>query len=352
MAHDTLWELTKTLCELIGPSGYEKPVMDWLEAAWRPYVSEIRRQSIGNLIAHVPGRGPKLLLSAHADELCFMVRAIQKDGFLWVAMSTPPDDRFTGGLNQVGLAVRVLLDDGRALPGIFGAAVGHVVTEKQHTAEKRWDEIFVDIGAQSDEEARSWGVHVGTKVTYEGASRQIGHYAIAKALDDRGGLAILTKLLQDLDPDQLTYDLYLASSTQEELGIIGASAICPEVRPDLAIEVDIGLAGDIPTSSLESVPVRLGGGPALIYRDAMVVYDQDITNALRRIGEREGIPTQPALYYHFGSDGLAFIRAGVRTALLTFPARYTHSPFEMVSLDDLEQATQLLKAFVTSPPAT
>jgi endoglucanase len=345
---NTLWELTKTLCELVGPSGYETPVMDWLEAAWRPY-AEISRQSIGNLIAHVPGKGPKLLLSAHADELCFMVRAIQKDGFLWVAMNAAPDERFTAGLNQVGLPARVLLDDGGVLPGLFAAAVGHVVTEKQRTTEKRWDEIYVDIGARSDEEVKSWGVHVGSKVTYEGGSRQIGHYAIAKALDDRGGLAIITRLLQRLDRGALAYDLYLAATIQEELGLVGASAICPQVRPDLAIELDIGLAGDIPTSSLESVPVRLGGGPVLVYRDSMAIYDQDLTNALRHVGEREGIPTQPSLYYHFGSDGLAFIRAGVRTALLTFPARYTHSPFEMVSLDDLEQTTQLLQAFVTAP---
>jgi tetrahedral aminopeptidase len=289
------------------------------------------------------------LLSAHADELCFMVRAIQKDGFLWVAMNAAPDAPFTAGLNQVGLPARVLLDDGRVLPGLFAAAVGHVVTERQRTTEKRWDEIFVDIGAQSDVEAKAWGVHVGSKITYEAASRQIGHYAVAKALDDRGGLAILTQLLQGLDRDKLAYDLYLAATIQEELGIIGASAICPLVKPDLAIEIDIGLAGDVPTTDFSHLPVRLGGGPVLVYRDSMAIYDQDLTNALRQVGAQESIPTQDSLYYHFGSDGLAFIRAGVRTALLTFPARYTHSPFEMVSLDDLEQTTRLLGAFVTRP---
>jgi len=348
MSSETTWELTRTLCELVGPSGYEKPVTAWLAEAWRPYVDEITISGIGNLIAHVQGNGPRLLLCAHADELCFMVRYIQEDGFLRLAMNAAPDAHFTVGFSYIGLPARVLRDDGAILPGIFASSVGHVVTGQQREAmEKRWDDIFLDIGARSAAEAKAWGVHIGSKVTFEAATRRIGHYVVGKALDDRGGLVILTELLQQLERSKLRYDLYLAASVQEELGVIGASSIGREVKPDLAIELDIGLAGDVPTTSLAHLPVCLGGGPILVYRDALAIYDQELTATLSRVAEENGIPTQPALFYHYGSDGLAFLQAGIRTALLAFPARYTHTPFEMVSLEDMQQTTRLLASFVT-----
>jgi len=300
----------------------------------------------------VRGNGPRLLLCAHADELCFMVRYIQDDGFLRVAMNAPPDAKFTVGFSYIGMPARVLRDDGSYLPGIFASSVGHVITTQQRDAiEKKWDDIFLDIGAQSAQEVKAWGVHVGSKVTYEATTRRIGHYVVGKALDDRGGLVILTELLQQLDRSELRYDLYLAATVQEELGVIGAGSVWREIKPQYAVEVDIGPAGDVPTTSLAHLPVRMGAGPILVYRDGMAIYDQELTNALSRIAEEDKIPVQPSLFYHYGSDGLAFLQAGIRTALLAFPARYTHTPFEMVSLEDLQRTARLLSAFVTRPLA-
>lgn len=351
MSEESYWEMLQALCTLDAPSGGEKPVTNWLAEAWRPYAAQIERQGIGNLVAHVPGPGPRLLLCAHADELCFMVRYVEESGFLRVAMNHPADSKFTIGFSYVGVAARVLRDDGTAIPALFASSTGHVLTEQQRAkTEKTWDDIFLDIGARNRVEAISWGIHVGSKVVFAAAPQRLGHYVTGKALDDRGGLVALTQLLQALNPAELAYDLYVVGTVQEEPGLIGSDSICLALKPDYAIAIDIGLAGDVPTTSFAHMPVRLGDGPTLVYRDGMAIYDEEMIGVLARLADEGHIPVQRALFYTYGSDAIACLRSGVRAALVAFPTRYTHTPFETASLADMRALTSLLQRFVTTPP--
>lgn len=120
-----------------------------------------------------------------------------------------------------------------------------------------------------------------------------------------------------------------------------------ELETDEAIALDVGLSGDVPTVSDLDVPARLGRGPTLVHQDSEIHYSRQVIDSLIRTAEAEDIPVQHAVFQSYASDGAAFIRQGIPTALVAFPARYTHSPFETVSIDDLLLTVDLLEAYVT-----
>ncbi|HYI14147.1 MAG TPA: M20/M25/M40 family metallo-hydrolase [Thermomicrobiales bacterium] len=343
------FETLKTLMEIPGPTGRERPVMDWLREAWEPKVERVWSSRVGNLLAHVGGQGPKLLIQGHADELSFVVKYIDDDGFLWLsngqAPSTDVTHRYPVGQPALVISRTAQLD------GLFAAASGHILTRQQRERNQvTTDDLFVDIGASSREEAAGMGVHVGAAIIWNPPVRKLGTRIYGKAIDDRVALALMTLLLDGLDTSALTYDLYFAATIQEEIGLGGALSLRHDVDADLAIALDNGLVGDIPTVATRNMPVVLGGGPTLVYKDAGIHYDVRIIDHLSDIADREGIPVQHAVYEQIGSDGSALIKQGIPTALLGPSTRYTHSAFEMIDERDVDHSLRLLQAFITAEP--
>jgi endoglucanase len=143
--------------------------------------------------------------------------------------------------------------------------------------------------------------------------------------------------------------LTVAATIQEEIGLVGATSLAPLGSYDLAIAIDNGPIGDYPGVDPREMPIVLGGGPSLVYKDSWTHYDRRVINRLIEIAAANEIPVQETTYQGFGSDGAALIRAGLPAALLGLSTRYTHSPFEMLDERDLEGAANLLEAFVTTP---
>lgn len=345
MAGD-LYETLRALIELPGPTGREDAVMDWLEERWRPHVQRVWRSRVGNIIAHVGGTGPRLLLQAHADEIGFVVRSIDPDGFLWLTTGQvrgEPGERF-----PVGQPALVL---GRAGPidGLFAVATGHVVPDAQRSKPVSYDDLFVDIGVASRAEAVERGVYVGASVIWNPPVRRLGTRIYGKAMDDRVALAVMTALVEQLDRSTLACDLYLAATVQEENGLLGASSLRQEVEADYAIALEVGLVGDVPTVGARAMPTALGRGPQLVHKDASAHYDHRLTWRVAEIAEEAGVPVQHAVFERFGSDGAALIRQGVPTALLAVGTRYTHAAFEMVDERDVAMTLALLSAVVRTP---
>jgi len=341
-----LFALIKALAELDGPVGQEEEVLDYVEHLWQAAGAGTERTRIGNIVARAGGRGRKLLLVAHADELCYLVRAIAPGGFLWLAngqawgRTTSKRDWFT-----VGQRVHVLARTG-TLPGVIAAATGHLATlALAEPDELTWNDFWVDTGLTQDELATR-GVTPGTRVVWDAETFQLGQHVVGKALDDRVPLAVITEVLRRVPPDERAWDLHLACTVQEEIGLIGASALAAREQFDAAIAVEIGLAGDLPGMDERTMPARLGAGPVLVHKDALVHYDRRLTAALEAAALRAQIPIQHAVLGSFGSDGAALMRADVPTALVAFPARYTHSPFETGHLGDIEALITWLCAFV------
>jgi endoglucanase len=341
-----MFGLIKELTELVGPVGQEHAVLDHVEALWRSAGLAVERTKIGNLFAHAGGSGPRVLMVAHADELCYLVRAIHPDGYLWLAngqawtRTTSFRNAFT-----IGQRVKVLARSG-ALPGVIATTTGHLATlALPDPAELTWRDFWVDTGL-SREELLARGVTPGTRIIWDATTEQFGPHVVGKALDDRVLLAVLTELLRRTPADQMTCQLTVAATVQEEIGLIGASALSAHQTYDAAVVLEIGLAGDIPGVPDDMMPLRLGAGPVLVHKDAMVHYDFGVTRALEQAAGEAQLAIQHAVLGSFGSDGHALMKADIPSALVAFPARYTHTPFETAHLGDIEAMVTWLAAFV------
>ncbi len=336
-------ELLRTLSELPGPTGEEDAVLAWLEREWEGR-GEISRTPVGNLLLRLPGPGPRVVLTAHTDELSLIVRSVTAEGFLRVVpgerdqFATPP---FLGG------PLRVLADGG-PLPGILATTTGHARTpEQREQLRLGWNDLFVDVGLTAQEAAER-GVRVGTRIVWDPGTRRVGRLLVGKAMDDRLGVAVLVALARRLDRTRLRFDVTLAATVQEEIGLLGAASLARGGREfDVAFVIDNGIAGDIPTVSSEHVPVRLGAGPALVHRDSSAHYSRRLIAELHATAREAGIPVQDLVLYHYNSDGANLIRQGIETLLVAPPIRYSHSPFEAVDPADVEATVRLMEAYLT-----
>ena len=349
MSKSDVFDLVRTLTQLPGPSGHEDRVQDWLAERWGRFSPEVRRTRVGNLLARVGGDGPRLLIAAHADEICLMVNSVSEGGFLHLwpyfndTLGHPP--RWFLPLNQPALVVGTAV-----VEGVFATASGHVVGGRRHDKERfEWNDWFVDVGARSGAEVEELGVHPGCRVIWNPPTRRLGRNVVGKAMDDRAGLGIATLAGEALAGRRdLDHEVWLGSTVQEENGLLGAASLADELAFDLCLVLDVGLTGDIPGPDVRDFPARLGAGPTIVYQDASCHYSRRLSDELVHLAARSGIPVQRAVFQHYGSDGASLLRRGVETALLTFPTRCTHSPIETVDEADLIACVDLIVAFATS----
>ena len=341
-----MFALIKELTELVGPVGQEQIVLYHVQTLWEGMGLTVQRTKIGNLHTQVGGSGPRVLMVAHADELAYLVRAIHPDGFLWLAngqawtRTTSLRNAFT-----IGQRVKVIARSG-IIPGVIAATTGHLASlALPEPNELSWRDFWVDTGL-SREELVARGVTPGTRVIWDATTEQFGPHVVGKALDDRALLAILTELVRRVPVAEMQCQLTLAATVQEEIGLIGASALSAREDYDAAIVLEIGLAADIPGVPEDWMPARLGGGPMLVHKDAMVHYDPRVTRALEQAATEAEIVIQHSVFGSFGSDGAAFMKADIPAALVAFPTRYTHTPFETAHLGDLEAMVEWLSVFV------
>jgi endoglucanase len=339
--------LLRTLTGLSGPTGQEDEVLDWVRSEWEP-LGEVTQTPVGNLFLHLPGPGKRVLLAAHADELSLIVRSVSPDGFLRVLPGER--DQFSFPF-FIGAPVKVLADGG-PLPGVIAATTGHAMSPEQKTKTSLgWDDLFVDVGLTAAECAER-GIRVGTRMVWDPGIRRVGRLLVGKAMDDRLGVAVLVELARRLAKASRRFDVTLALTVQEEIGMLGASSLARDGRSfDVAFSIDNGLAGDIPTVSEAHVPVRLGQGPALVHRDSSVHYSRRLIAELREVARRRDIPVQDVVLFHYSSDGAHLVRQGMEALLVAPPIRYSHSPFEAVDVGDVEAAVRLFEAYLTEAGA-
>lgn len=349
-----MFEILKTLCELPGPVGREAPVHEFLQQRWWERCEDAYLTPVGNLVAHVGGTGPALLLVGHGDEIGFTVKHISEDGFLFISTgqrlgTDQPEMRGSYTL-PIGQPALVVTRRG-TVEGVFATLTGHILSQRQReTRQLEWNDLWVDVCATSRSEVAERGISVGDRVIWNPPTRQQGKLIYGKAMDNRAALAVMDTLLDRIEPHKLAYDLYFASTVQEEIGLIGAHSINRTINARYAIALDIGLSGDVPGVDQRDVSVRLGAGPTLIHKD-LYAYSARLNDAISDTAAEAGLPLQHAVFGIFGSDAGALLREGVAASLLGIPTRYTHSPFEMLHADDLENTVKLLKAFLERKPA-
>jgi endoglucanase len=347
-----MFEILKMFCELPGPGGREERVHNLLVERWQGHVDWVRITPVGNVIAHVGGQGPRLLIVGHGDEIGFAVKSISQDGFLYFTtgqreVTGRPDLR---GMYFTPMGQPALVIGREALvPGVFATLTGHILTpDQRHKTQLDWNDLFVDLCLSSRAEVEACGIQIGDRVIWNPPTRQNGKHYYGKAMDNRAVLAVMDTLLPQLDTSRLQYDLYFGSTVMEESGLYGAESINAEINCEYAIALDTGLSGDAPGVDPRDVSTRLGGGPILIHKD-LYGYSFRLNNMIQNAAREASIPLQHAVHGIYGTDSGALIRRGVAASAIGIPTRYTHSPFEMLHADDLEATRQLLLAFLYRP---
>src|SRR3990172_6935134 len=341
-------EQLRTMCHISALAGHEEEMITFMKVEFSKHLADVRVDRLGNVIGCMPGsnpEGPKVMIFAHMDEVGFMVRKIDPDGFIRLTR--------VGGIPEKSLPAQRLILNGSKGPvtGIIGPKSHHLTPAEEKFKVVQINELFVDIGARTKLEAEEMGVYPGTPVTYQGFFEELpGERIAGKALDDRAGCFVILQVLRLLSSRQIPATVYFVGSVQEEFNIRGVVSAGFAINPDMAIGVDICISADTPDLK-EHSDIHFGGGPVISHysfhgRGTLngLIPNPKLRQYLTEIAGRNQIPVQHNVFLGGLGDTsyLAVIPEGIPAVDVAFPARYTHSPIEVGSRTDMEQLINLL----------
>lgn len=325
-----------------GPSGCEAGVAALIREELSGLPIELSVDRVGNLTAHVASAAgaPRVMLSAHMDEVGFMITEIDKHGFLHFATVGGIDTRV-----MVGRAVQILGKDG-ILCGVISAKGIHFQDAEERKKLPKIEDMYIDIGV-SDKESAEALVARGDFATFDTAFLPFGKdgaYLSGKALDDRVGCAILVSLLRRVAGGKLPVDLYCTFTVREEIGLSGATNAANRIAPDIAVVLECTAMADLPDVPAARRVADMGEGGVLSLIDRSTIYDRDLVDLALAVGARESIPVQVKRYLSGGNDAGNIQRTGrgVRCLALSAPTRYLHAPVSVMRASDALAMRDLL----------
>lgn len=342
-----LAEMLEKLSNACGVAGKEDEVRGLMQKFLKPYADEVKQDKLGNIIAVKEGKknAPRVMFAAHMDEIGLLVKTISKEGFLQFMKIGGIDDR-------VLLAQKVLVNtDKGLLHGIIGSKPPHIQKEDERKRVITYDELFIDIGAESLEEAKKMGVQIGDPVEFDVKFAKVGkNMVIGKALDDRVGCVTMIEAMRRLEKSDCT--VYAVGTVQEEVGCRGAMTSAFGIYPDVGIALDVTVAGDTPGVREVDAPIKVGKGPSICIADGGLITHPKVLRLLIDSAEQNKIPYQLETGLGGTTDAsrIALAREGVASGVVSIATRYIHSPTSMLSLTDTEEAVKLAAAAVTNIP--
>ncbi|MEL4106132.1 M42 family metallopeptidase [Oscillospiraceae bacterium WX1] len=327
-------ELIKALCEKSGVSGTEDAVRALIRARAEKCADRVTEDVLGNLIVFKKGRKtPKksIMLCAHMDEVGVIVTDIADDGTLKFAP--------VGGIDRRVLFGKAVLLGPSRVYGVIGSKAYHLVKKDEREKIPPVEDMYIDIGAASREEAIK-SVALGDTGVFDSGLRTFGNGLVkARALDDRVGCAVLLKLLES----DLPVDATFVFTVQEEVGTRGALVASYRVAPDIAIIIEGTTAADLPSVSSGKKVCFVGKGAVIPFMDGGTIYDRELFALATTVAEEHGIPWQTKTTVAGGTDAAAVQRSlgGVQTLAISAPLRYLHSPACVGALDDFDAVFKL-----------
>ncbi|MGI8824669.1 MAG: M42 family peptidase [Chloroflexota bacterium] len=332
----------KGLVETTGPSGYEAEAQSLWRSRLEGVVDSMETDSLGNCMATLNNSGkPSVLLDAHIDEIGFIVRYIDDDGFVYFAAiggfdpSTLPGNR-----------VRIVGRRGPVL-GVVGRKAVHLMEADDRKKAPDIKDLWIDVGARGREEAESLLAVGDAGGRANGLERMHGDFVTANSLDDRAGSYVIAEVMRAVANGGLRACVQAGSSTQEEIGLRGARVTAYHSNADIGIAVDVTSTADIPHGSKTDIgDLRVGAGPILARGPNT---NPRVFERLVNAASSEGAPFQveaDATGTGTNQNVMYIARSGMATGLLSIPTRYLHSSSEVLCLADVDATVAVLSRFL------
>lgn len=327
-----------------GISGHEKEVArvfnHWVEDS----VDRVEYDNLGSIVAIKEGKqdGPKLMFAGHIDEIGFLVKSIDDNGFLrlhpvggWWAHVLPSQ------------AVIVMTRCGKQYVGVIGSKAPHGMKPSVRNKVMDISDLYVDLGISSKEEVVDLlGVQVGDMVVPKADFQVMAdpNYLMSKAWDDRVGAAIVIDVLRNLKDTQTDATVYGVGTVQEEVGLRGAKTAAQMINPDVSIALDVTIATDTPG---EDGRIKMGVGATLEVMDGSYIGHKGLLYYLEDLAKELKIDTQFEILSAGGTDSgeIHKVHDGVIALTVSIPARYIHSHLGIIHRKDYADTVTLLTEF-------
>ena len=352
-ALDDTARLLKALSEAPGPSAFEEEVRRIVVSEFTALGARIEYDGLGSVLATLPGptTGPRIMVTAHMDEVGMMVQHITPDGFIRV--------KLLGGILEQALPDQRWTILGRKGPvtAISGLRTTHVTPPSQRGVVWSLEDTFLDVGARSREEVEQLGIRPGDGIAplSEFLVMPNGRYA-GKAWDDRVGLGVMIAAARRLRAQGVTLPAQVVwvATTQEEIGLRGAQTAVQKARPDLGISIEAGVSADYPVIGPTQAQERLGGGPGIFLLDSSMIPNRKLRDFFFEVATAAKVPLQPNVLTGYGEDGAEIQRfdTGRPSVNMTVPTRYLHGHTGIIQRSDFDGAVELLIQVLTRLDAT
>lgn len=335
-------EFFKNLSNSFSPSGFEEDAMKVWKQRTKSFVDEVKTDVHGNSIGVLNKDGsPKVMLAGHIDEIGYMVKYIDKEGFIYFST--------IGGIDLhlvPGERVWIKTKKGIVL-GVIGKKPIHLIEREEREKVAKIDQLWIDIGAKNEKEVRSKVSTGDPAVPAVGFEVLNGNMVVGRGFDDKAGAFVVSETLRLLSSKKPKASVFGTATVQEEIGLRGAKTSAYGISPDVGIAIDVTFATDFPSVEKKRVgDIKMGEGP-VIARGPNI--NPKVFNLLVKTAKEEKIPYQiEGAPRATGTDAnvIQLTKAGVATGLVSIPNRYMHTPVELVNLKDLENIAKLLCSFI------
>jgi putative aminopeptidase FrvX len=340
---DRTARLLEELSNAPGPSGFEGPVREILARELRAAGLEVSTDGLGSVIGVLHGSSdrPRIMLAAHMDEVGALVRFVTPEGMVKFQL-------LGGWLDQALADQRwTILTQKGPVSAISGLRSVHITPAEDRNRVTPRDDIFLDVGGRSKEEAEALGIRAGDPIVPATTFTELadGRYT-GKAMDDRVGCVMLLETMRRLREQgvKTPNTLYFVGTVQEEVGLRGAHTAVEAVKPDLGISLEAGIAADHPGGRPDWAQERLGAGPVIYLADAAMLVNLRLRDFVEHVADDEHIPLQTEVTTAGAEDSAELQRyaAGKPSVNFAVATRYLHSHNSVIDRADLDRAVDLL----------
>jgi endoglucanase len=343
-----MFKLFEKLTGIPGGSGFEEKVIEVIASELKRRLPNVSIDPLGNVIGKL-GKGKKsVMVCVHSDEVGLLVKYIDPKGYIYFDLNGMIDERVL-----LSTKVDICADKG-ILTGVVGVKNRHLLTPEDLKRPISISDLWIDVGAESANEVKSWGIEIGDPIVFHPNFQKIGKETItSKAIDNRAGCAILIDLAERMKSRKIDYQLFFVAAVQEEIGSRGAKVAAQTLDPDMAIVIDTVPASD-PITPPQQATAQCDQGPVIRSMDVNAlgwgtVYSKKIRKRLIATAEKNGILHQEDVARTWTDAATIHTSGkGIPCGGLYIPRRYSHSPMELVKWPDIERTANLLYLFMST----